>query len=144
MDYLATFSYVRPERDQNSPIQRHDQLHGQHRIYNNLYSIRLDRINGGMLFGTPFLFGIAVNDDGNFLIKYSIAYNSGSHILDIFQRMDEGSQVYYAFAEETLTEPERLEKEWLFEIINQRIINYIESFTKTIDVGKVGNESENE
>jgi hypothetical protein len=96
-------------------------------------TIHLDKIENGNIHYAPFVMGILIKDDGTFFIKYSKKFNWNKNLKMVLSSSKEDRPSCYEFKEEVLDEPERFEKEWLFQIINQRLIGYIDGFSKTID-----------
>ena len=126
LKYLDSFNGIRPGR----PISRDI----EDKSYDFVMKINLDKM-GGRIYEAPFIMGIDVNDEGNFNIMYSVCYDWGKRydwsngIANLLKKNIDPKDLYH-YEEEEITEPERLEKEWFFQLITERLINYIESFNQ--------------
>lgn len=69
------------------------------------------------------------NETGNLLINYSTGYNWAGRINATIKSKDEDVD-FHSYKEEELTGPEILEKEYIFQLINQRLMNYVEAVNR--------------
>jgi hypothetical protein len=127
LEYLGSFNGISTHRDYSRALESDDVF------YTRVLTIHLDKIENGNIRNAPFVIGFLINDDGTFLIKYSTRFNWNKNLKMILSSGKEDTVKCYEFKEEVLDEPERFEKEWLFQIINQRLMDYIDGFTNTIN-----------
>ena len=91
--------------------------------------IHLDRIHNGNLINAPFIMGIRINEEGTFYLMYAAKYDWSAQIKSMMKN-DREPKGLHAFLIDEISDPERFEKEFMFQVFNQRLTGYVDSFNK--------------
>ncbi|MGZ2369506.1 hypothetical protein ACXR6G_06945 [Ancylomarina sp. YFZ004] len=115
--YLEEFNGIRSE------LRAHEYI-GE-KSFQTVLKIHLDRIYEGRIMNAPFVIGLEFQDNGSLFMKYSTNYSWNAKIKSIVKNKEDEIEPY-SYQEEELDEAEVYEKEYVFQLINQRLIGYVE------------------
>jgi hypothetical protein len=90
-----------------------------------LIYINMDFLDPIRRENSGFVMNIWYNDEARLYMKYSIFFKWGLCIKSSLIS-DNREKDFHEYLEEELSEPEIIEKEYIFQLINARLINYIE------------------
>ena len=111
-------------------VGRYKHIVDEETSFETLITIHLNHeVCNGRIMNAPFKIGLSFNGADNLFIKYSTFYDFRKKTLRIIK--GKGDEIEpYSYKEENLNESEIHEKEYVFQIINQRLTNYIELMEK--------------
>jgi hypothetical protein len=98
-------------------------------LWETILYIDLDLINTGRINNIGFILACKFTETGNLFIQYSTGYNWEGRIKATVRGIDENTD-FHSYKEEVISGPETLEKEYIFQLINHRLINYIEALKR--------------
>jgi hypothetical protein len=97
-------------------------------LWETVLYIDLDLINTGRINNVGFIFSCRFNERGNLFMKYSTGYNWEGRIKATVKGIDNND--FHSYKDEEIFGTETLEKEYIFQLINYRLISYAEALLR--------------